>query len=214
MSHGSAYIPALGLPQLTRYYDASLAVIFQERRFRMPLVAALQVQPGERVLDAGCGTATLSLLIAQNTPAGLVAGIDIDPAMLAAAQYKMAGAGAAVALAVGSAAVLPYAGDSFECVTSSLMFHHLPTVLKLDMLAEVSRVLVPGGRFIILDFGPVGSGMVAETVAALLGGCEEVGDNLAGRVPVFLAEAGFEDVTVSAAAFGGVLKLYRGRKPA
>jgi ubiquinone/menaquinone biosynthesis C-methylase UbiE len=214
MSHNSAYIPALGIPHFTRYYDASLATVFQERRFRMPLVAALDVQPGERVLDVGCGTATLSLLIAQNTPAGLVAGIDIDPAMLAMGQYKVAAAGAAIALAAGSAAVLPYANAGFECVASSLMFHHLPTHVKLAMLAEVRRVLVPGGRIVILDFGPVGSGIVAQTISALFGEFEEVGDNLAGRVPAFLAKTGFVDVSVSNVAFGGVLKLYRGRKAA
>lgn len=212
MTHDSSYIPALGIPQLTRYYDASLATIFQERRFRMRLVDALQVQPGEHVLDIGCGTATQSLLTAQNTTAGFVTGIDIDPAMLAVAQTKVAYSGAAIALAEGSAAVLPYAGDTFDCVFSSVMLHHLPTPLKLDMLAEAHRVLTPGGRVVILDFGPVDNGTLASAVSALLGGFEEVGDNLAGRVPDFLVDVGFVNVTVSDAAFGGVLKLYRGEK--
>jgi hypothetical protein len=46
------------------------------------------------------------------------------------------------------------------------------------------------------------------------GGSEEVGDNLAGRVPLFLAEAGFSDVSVRDVAFGGVIKLFAARKPA
>lgn len=213
MSPTRTYIPALGIPQFTRYYDASLATIFQEQRFRMPLVRALAVQPGERVLDIGCGTGTLSLLLAAHTPAGLVAGLDIDPAILYVAQHKVVTAGAAAALTQGSAAALPYAGESFECVASSLMFHHLPAPLKRSMLAEVRRVLVPGGRLHVLDFGPVGQGAVAATVARVFGGFEEVGDNLAGRVPVFLAEAGFADVAVQDVAFGGVIKLYSGRKP-
>jgi ubiquinone/menaquinone biosynthesis C-methylase UbiE len=213
MSSEHTYIPALGLPQLTSYYDASLATIFQEQRFRMPLVQALAVQPGERVLDIGCGTGTLSVLLAEHTPAGLVAGLDIDPAILFVAQRKAATAGAAVALTQGSAAVLPYADASFACVASSLMFHHLPTPLKRAMLAEVRRVLAPGGRLRVLDFGPVGQGALAAAAARLFGDFEEVGDNLAGRVPVLLAEAGFADVIVQDIAFGGVIKLYSGRKP-
>lgn len=211
MSPESNYIPALGMPQLTQFYDASLATVFQEQRFRMPLVRALAVQPGERVLDVGCGTGTLSLLIAEQTPAGLVSGIDIDPAILLAAQRKVIG-GAAVALVRGSAAVLPYVDESFDCVASSLMFHHLPAPLKRAMLAEVRRVLRPGGRLHVLDFGPVGQGATAAAIARLFGGFEEVGDNLAGRVPVFLSEIGFVNVAVQDVAFGGVIKLYSGRK--
>ncbi len=45
MAHDSGYIPALSIPQLTHYYNASLATIFQEWRPRMRLVDALQVQP-------------------------------------------------------------------------------------------------------------------------------------------------------------------------
>jgi SAM-dependent methyltransferase len=93
------------------------------------------------------------------------------------------------------------------------MFHHLPTTVKLEMLAEVLRVLAPDGRLLILDFGPVGRGPVPNALATLFGGFEEVGDNLAGRVPVFLAAAGFANVTMADAAFGGVLKLYSGVKP-
>jgi ubiquinone/menaquinone biosynthesis C-methylase UbiE len=213
MPQDSSYIPALSIPALTPYYDASLATIFQEQRFRLPLVAALNVQRGERVLDVGCGTATLTVLLAQHTPAGLVAGLDIDGVMLAAGQRKAAAANAAVALTCGSAGSLPYAAGSFDCAVSSLMFHHLPTAVKLEMLAEVLRVLAPDGRLLILDFGPVGRGPVPNALATLFGGFEEVGDNLAGRVPVFLAAAGFANVTMADAAFGGVLKLYSGVKP-
>jgi ubiquinone/menaquinone biosynthesis C-methylase UbiE len=213
MPQDSSYIPALSIPALTPYYDASLATIFQEQRFRLPLVAALNVQRGERVLDVGCGTATLTVLLAQHTPAGLVAGLDIDGVMLAAGQRKAAAANAAVALTCGSAGSLPYAAGSFDCAVSSLMFHHLPTTVKLEMLAEVLRVLAPDGRLLILDFGPVGRGPVPNALATLYGGFEEVGDNLAGRVPVFLAAAGFANVAMADAAFGGVLKLYSGVKP-
>jgi ubiquinone/menaquinone biosynthesis C-methylase UbiE len=208
------YIPALSIAGLTKYYDAAMATIFQERRYRMPLVAALDVKAGERVLDVGCGTGTLTLLLAQHTPAGLVAGIDIDPQMLVAAQGKTAGQEDRITVQAGSAAVLPYADATFAWVVSSLMFHHLPTPRKLAMLREVHRVLTPGGRLALLDFGPVGQGAVAEAAAALLGGFEEAGDNLAGRVPLFMRAEGFVNVRVHDVAFGGVIKLYAGSKPA
>ena len=127
MSNDHPYIPALSIDALTRYYDPALATVFQERRFRMPLVEAMHLLPGERVLDIGCGTATLSLLISAHTQAGLIVGLDIDPVMLATAQAKAQQTGAVIHLTRGSADTLPFADGSFDHVVSSLMLHHLET---------------------------------------------------------------------------------------
>jgi ubiquinone/menaquinone biosynthesis C-methylase UbiE len=213
MSHQQTYVPALGIEQLTPIYDAAMASLFQERSFRMPLVNTMRVLPGQQVLDIGCGTATLSLLIAEQTDAGLVTGLDIDPAMLIVAQRKIAYAHSRVSLGRGSADTLPYADQSFNHVVSSLMFHHLATPQKHAMLAEVWRVLKPGGQLVVMDFGPIGRGAMAQGVAALFGRFEHVNDNLYGRVPTFLGQAGFVEVTVTDVAFAGVIKLYVGRRP-
>jgi ubiquinone/menaquinone biosynthesis C-methylase UbiE len=212
MAQTQSYIPALSIDALTRYYDPALATIFQERRFRMPVVKALEVAPGQRILDLGCGTATLSLLIGANTAAGLIVGLDIDPVMLYTGQKKVAQSGALVSLTRGSADCLPYGNDSFDSAVSSLMLHHLETEQKRRMLCEAWRVLKPGGKVLVLDFGPVGSGNVARAAAAVFGRFERIDDNLSGRIPDFLREAGFADVQVADVAFQGVIKLFSGKK--
>lgn len=234
MSEPTPYIPALSIGALTAYYDTAMATVFQEQRFRLPLVQRLAVPPGGRVLDVGCGTGTLALLVAQHTPAALVAGLDIDPVMLARAQAKLAQAGKAatdaarnvyaeqraeddmraVTFTLGSAAVLPFADAAFDCVASSLMLHHLDTPLKRALLAEAWRVLVPGGSLLVMDFGPVGTGAVGTGIANVFGRFERIDDNLHGRIPGYLADAGFVDVATEDIAFGGVVKAYGGRKPA
>jgi ubiquinone/menaquinone biosynthesis C-methylase UbiE len=237
MTESTGYIPALSIGALTAYYDAAMATVFQEQRFRLPLVQRLAVPPGGRVLDVGCGTGTLALLVAQHTPAALVAGLDIDPVMVARAQAKLdaavgagdvategapgvrtgqrspGGGGLSVAFALGSAAVLPYPDATFDCVVSSLMLHHLDTPLKRALLGEAWRVLVAGGVLRILDFGPLGSGPVAAGIANVFGHFERVDDNLHGRVPGLLTDAGFVEVATEDIAFGGVIKLYGGAKP-
>lgn len=212
MSTNQTYIPALSIDALTRYYDPALATIFQEQRFRMPLVNRMRVQPGDRVLDIGCGTATLMLLVGAHTAAKCVVGLDIDPAMLATAAQKTAQRSELLLLTRGSADCLPYADGSVDHVVSSLMLHHLETEQKQGMLAEAWRVLKPGGSILVMDFGPVGSGMVTEGTAAVFGRFERIDDNLRGRVPEFLRTAGFVDVFMEDVAFAGVVKVYGGRK--
>jgi ubiquinone/menaquinone biosynthesis C-methylase UbiE len=207
------YIPALSVGVLTRWYDPAMATIFQERRLRMPLVNRLHVLPDDRVLDIGCGTATLSLLIDEQTAAGHVVGLDIDPVMVATATHKTAPRRNSLYLTRGSADTLPFANGSFEHVVSSLMLHHLETAQKRRMLAEAWRVLKPGGMILVMDFGPVGSGVIADAAAAVFGRFERVDDNLCGRVPSFIREAGFVAVATEDVAFGGVVKVYGGRKP-
>ena len=79
------YIPALSFGWLTPLYDPLLRWAMQEERFKRHLIRQANLQPGHQVLDVGCGTGTLTLLIQQTEPAALVAGLDGDPDILAIA---------------------------------------------------------------------------------------------------------------------------------
>jgi ubiquinone/menaquinone biosynthesis C-methylase UbiE len=209
-----SYIPALGHDWLTNVYDPAMATLFQERLLRAPLINALDVQPGQHILDIGCGTGTVSLLLRKRAAELLVVGLDIDPAVLSLAQRKAVRSGAQLPLSLASADSLPYANDSYDHVLSSLMLHHLTTAQKGRMLAEAWRVLRPGQLLSILDFGPPRSRWLASLLATLASGFEHIDDNLHGRVPELLAQAGFAEVQVRDIAFGGLITLYQGRKPA
>lgn len=120
---------------------------------RDTLVEVAVPQPGEVVLDVGCGTGTVALTIASGG-AGTheVTGIDASPEMIEMARRKAAKAGARVTFEVAAIEDLPFADGTFDLVTSSLMLHHLPAELKPTAIAEVRRVLKPGGRFVVMDF--------------------------------------------------------------
>ena len=147
------YIPALAFDWLTRFYDPVLRLTLREEKFKRLLVAQAGLQPGQDVLDLGCGTATLTIMLNQSCPGARVVGLDGDPKVLTIAREKIAAAGADVELREGMAFAPPFAQASFDRVVSSLVFHHLTTKHKRRTLAKARALLRPGGELHVADWG-------------------------------------------------------------
>jgi SAM-dependent methyltransferase len=110
-----------------------------------------RLQPGERVLDLGCGAGTDSLVASRMVgPDGSVTGIDMTPEMLDKARRSAAEMGATnVDFVGGEAEALPFADASFDVVISNGVIDLIPD--KDAVFAELHRVLVPGGRIQLAD---------------------------------------------------------------
>lgn len=196
-SRPEGYVPAAGHDRLLPLYDPVLRLFFREEQAKRQILAQADVRPGQRVLDIGCGTGTLAIMIKTECPRAHVVGLDGDPKALAIARRKAARAGVDVDLDEGLAYSLPYPDGSFDCVFSSLVFHHLTREHKRGTLAEIQRVLVPAGTFHLLDFGrPVTAW--ERGLVRLLFRSPEVRDNVEGRLAELLRDAGFVDVEVLA----------------
>lgn len=152
MEKNEKYIPALGFDWLTPLYDPLIRWFMPETRFKTRLVQEANIQGGQRVLDLGCGTATLTILIKQAHPDADVTGLDGDAKILEIARQKAAKVSAEISLHEGMAFQLPYAENSFDRVLSSLVLHHLTADNKQRTLAEVFRVLDSGGEAHVADF--------------------------------------------------------------
>jgi ubiquinone/menaquinone biosynthesis C-methylase UbiE len=191
------YAPALRFDLLTRFYDPLVRLTVREGAFKTRLVDQAAVTGGMDVLDLGCGTGTLALMVAEREPGACVHGIDGDPAMLDRARVKAASLGAQAEFDHGFSSDLPYDDASFDRVLTSLFLHHLDAGDKLRTLREVRRVLRPGGQLHVADWGRPGGALM--TVAAqsirLLDGDDVTRDNLAGRLPELFRTAGLADVT-------------------
>jgi ubiquinone/menaquinone biosynthesis C-methylase UbiE len=137
-----------------RWYDLFGRVISfgRDKAIREKLIELAAPAPGEKVLDVGCGTGTLALALRLSVGTGEVHGIDASPEMIEVAKEKAAKVGSDIDFQVALIEAIPFPAATFDLVTSSLMLHHLPDDLKRTGLAEIRRVLKPGGRFMAMDY--------------------------------------------------------------
>jgi len=190
------FIPAARFHLLTRLYDAGCEIFGLGRRFKRRLLAAMAFPPGGRILDVGCGTGLFAVLLARDRPDLVVHGVDVDPAILRIAQRRAARAGVRVRFQRGAAQVLPFGDAVFDVVTSTLMLHHLPGPEKARALAEVARVLTPGGTFYLADFAPPHTALArAVTWHLRLVRFEETREHFADEITGLIAAAGFLPAT-------------------
>ena len=125
------------------------------RRSEPTNLALAGVRTGSTVLDVACGPASLTLAAKRRSgPTGEVCGIDASPQMIGEARKQARKAKLEVDLRVGLAENLPWEDGKFDTVLSRLAFHHLPGDLKQQALAEIYRVLKPGGTCLVVDFDP------------------------------------------------------------
>jgi len=198
MEASERYVPAAGRAAFTRLYDPVVALTMREATFRGRLCAQVLdgLAPGAAVVDVGCGTGTLAIALAA---AGAeVIGVDGDPEVLALAHAKP-GADA-VQWRKGTATALPLPGASAERVVMSLLLHHLGADAKRTALAEAVRVLRPGGRLHVADWGRPRDPLMRGAAWALqrLDGAQGLREHLEGRLPGLLADAGLSAVALHA----------------
>ena len=212
----SHYIPALRYEWLTSFYDTVMDKLMREGTFKQSLVRQARVASGHRVLDLGCGTATLTMLIKKAQPEAAVIGLDGDPKALEIARKKIAKSGLAITLDKGMSFSLPYPDNSFDRVFSGLLFHHLTREDKVRTLKEVYRVLAPGGELHVADWGKASNALMrlAFFLVQLLDGFKTTTDNVNGLLPEFFRKAGLQDVheTARYTTIFGTMALFRARK--
>jgi ubiquinone/menaquinone biosynthesis C-methylase UbiE len=159
---------------------------------RAMLLDQAAVRPGHRVLDIGCGTGSLAVLIKRRHPDVEVVGLDPDPRALARARHKAQRAAVSIQLDRGFSDGLPYEDNAFDRVFSSFMLHHLESSEKETTLREVRRVLKPSGRFHLLDFATPDSNSAGRLTRWLHSG-HRLKDNTDEQFLSLMRQAGLSD---------------------
>ena len=207
------FVPALRFHALTRFYDRVLASTLKEDRFRTLLVEQAGLAAGQRILDLGCGTATLTILLKRACPEAAVVGLDADPAALEIARRKAASEGVEIVFHESLAWDAPFESASFDRVLSSLLLHHLTRENKRRTFHKIRDLLAPGGELHVADWGRAQDLVMrlAFVPVQLLDGFETTSDNVKGRLLPLMRRAGFRQVaeTRRERTALGTLSLYR-----
>lgn len=195
-THRHGFVPALGYDLLTPLYDTLVAVTLNERSVKQQLVDQARIAPGMTVVDLGCGTGTLALMIKRSQPAAHVIGVDVDAKILGIARAKLDAAGVEVELREGLVQEVGLAPGSVDRVLTSLVLHHLTSEEKVAALRTLHAALRPGGELHVLDFGPAHNLLMSLVSGPFrfFDGHSRTDDNFTGRMPAIIAQAGFRDV--------------------
>ena len=213
----NVYIPAIEFDWLTPLYDPLIRLTMRETQFKQQLIKQAHVKSGYRILDIGCGTGTLLLLVKKISPETSNIGLDGDSRILMIAKSKSKKQGNVINFIQALSFDIPLANTSMDCILSSLMLHHLTRTEKLETLKEVFRVLRPGGKFHVADWGkPHNRLMNWLSLLVLLGDrLNRTKDNVQGLLPELFRSVGFDMIHEETrfSTLFGTLSLFSARKP-
>ena len=149
---GRDFLPGMGRTWLLPLYDL-FTRFARVRALHERTVELARIEPGQNVLDVGCGTANLSFAVLRSVPGAVVTGHDPDAGALRIAARKANRRGVRLSLVQGYADRLLPEDGSVDHVVSSLALHHVDDAGREGFAREAHRVLRPGGRVTIVDFG-------------------------------------------------------------
>lgn len=212
------FVPALGKAGNIDRYDAVVALMTREKRWRGELVRLVAPHAGETIVDIGCGTGTLAIALKAAAPDAIVLGVDPDSAVLAIANAKARDAGTTVQWfeAMGDAldTIEPLRGC--DKIVSSLVLHQCPMEVKEAIVGQMWRLLKPQGELFIADYGEQRT-LLMRTLfrqVQMIDGFDLTEPNARGCIPKILAAAGFrhaDEVRVIQTPTGSI-SLYRGQR--
>ena len=212
------FVPALGKSGSLDRYDAAIALMTREKRWRSDLLRFAEPRPGERIVDIGCGTGTFAIALKQAAPESIVLAVDPDPAVLEIARAKAEVADAEIRWFEAMGDELDGIDALRQCdkIVSSLVLHQCPMAVKEAIAAQMFRLLKPGGTLFIADYGEQRSLLMRMLFRQiqLLDGFEYTEPNAKGCVPEILADAGFqavEEVRIIPTPTGSI-SIYRARR--
>jgi len=155
MVHSHTHHPSSDQPiHWARLYDMATGLRWRRgSRLRRMFADDLELRVGDRVLDVGCGTGRLAMVLAARVaPGGSVDGMDAATEMINLATSRARKNGLPARFQIAFAQHLPFSDATFDAVACTLVLHHVAEDDQQTAVEEMYRVLKPGGRLLIAEF--------------------------------------------------------------
>lgn len=146
------FTPALGRLGSLGIYDRAIRLLTREQLWRAALLRQVEPQAGELILDIGCGTGTVAIMLKRLCPAARIVALDPDPDVLKIASRKGMEAGVSIEWRQGFASDAAALGATADKAVSSLVFHQVPTDGKRAGIAAMFAAVRQGGEVHIADY--------------------------------------------------------------
>lgn len=214
----STYIPALGRREWTGIYDWVIAAMTRERVWRSLVLTALHPRTGEVIVDLGAGTGSLGIMIKKHTPGVRLVAVDPDPEVRLIGERKARAAGVEIdyETAMGDAQLASVGAAGADAVTCSLVLHQCPLEAKQSILENAFRLLRPGGRLVLADYGeqPTALMRTAFLLVQMTDGFEPTEHNRRGAIPQLLLTCGFKRTKIieRVPTVTGLITIWRATK--
>lgn len=216
--NNAAYIPALGRREWTGMYDWVIAVLTRERVWRSLVLTALDPRNGEVIVDLGAGTSSLGIMIKKHAPGARLVAVDPDPEVRLIGERKAHAAGVEIEYetAMGDAPVASVGAAGADGVTCSLVLHQCALEAKQSILENAFRLLKPGGRLVLADYGeqPTPLMRMAFLLVQMTDGFEPTEHNRRGAIPQLLLACGFKrtEIAERVPTLTGLISIWRATK--
>ena len=189
------------MERMANSYDSYMRVMTlgRDRALREMTVKLAQVKPGDQVLEVGCGTGSLTLAAKRQAgSSGRAYGIDQIPRMIELSRQKAERAGEEITFQLGGIDAIPFPDGQFDVVLCSFMIFHMSEGIRRRGLAEIRRVLKPGGQLLVLDMARPANAVERFVADRLFGGMMQ--HDLRELLPV-LTSSGFAEPEIGGAPF-------------
>jgi ubiquinone/menaquinone biosynthesis C-methylase UbiE len=185
------------------------------QRLKGDIADRLNVSPGDRVLDVGCGTGNDARMLASLVgPTGQVTGIDVSKTMIDVAQERSRASSLPVSFALGDARSLDFSNNAFDACRCETVLMHLDGA-PACAIAEMARVTRPEGRVVVADF--YWDAMVIDhparsrTRKVIQTACDAIRHGwIGGQLPRLMADAGLINLGVEGFTLRFTHKMVRG----
>jgi ubiquinone/menaquinone biosynthesis C-methylase UbiE len=182
---------AMRYSKLNQYYDRMVQITCRENYFKTQMINLSKINTNDKVLDIASGTGTFITMIKSRISSLEIIGVDADESIIRIAERKTKKF-SNLRFIQARAEEIPLPGNSMDKIYCSFLYHHLDRKSKIEATREALRILKPGDKYMLADWGRPSGFLtyIGFLLVRLLDGFDTTADNYHGILPQISLKAG------------------------